>query len=303
MYTRLTVFLFTLSACEGSSASKPDSAGDSAGETADDPVWVDVEAAGHTTCALDSAGAIACWGWPAVADAAAPEGPFVALQVASDTACGLRLDGTIACWGAEEYDYDLHVAPEGVFTDLALGDELGCATDAAGALTCWGRLEAASAPERLDGVAFDITGYGFCEMDDAGAIGCSGTISTGTSDQQPPEGTYSEFDLGRGMGCAIGASDGRVSCFGTRGAVEEYEPLGRALHALSVGDAGSCAIDADGALSCEGTVPPYRDEITLTGPFVDVAAGSRHLCALRETGEIVCQGDDTYGQSDPPADR
>lgn len=270
----------------------------------DGPIWVDLEAAHDATCALDSAGAVSCWGSPTWTDAEAPDGPFTQVAMSVGRACGLRSDGSLTCWGIDDGAGNLE-PPAGVFTGVATGDLLGCARDADGAYACWGQTEDLTLPERSAAVKFDVTERGLCELDAAGALSCTGTLngSSPLSAQAPPPGTYLDVDLGHSKGCAVRADGRAVDCWASRVGGSDVLIEGAGLTRVFTGLESACALDAGQELLCAGENPPYQDGLSLTGPFVDVAAGSAHVCALRVGGEIVCEGADDLGQSSPPAGR
>ena len=96
-----------------------------------------VSAGQSLLCALDTDGAIACWGEEEDgATTGAPTGGAAAVS-ASVHACSLDTDGALSCWGGDDYG-QVSGAPAGQFTSVSAGRAHTCAIDAAGAISCWG---------------------------------------------------------------------------------------------------------------------------------------------------------------------
>ena len=53
----------------------------------------------YTSCAVDSAGHLACWGRNAFGESTPPAGSFVQATANDVNACGVRNSGALACWG------------------------------------------------------------------------------------------------------------------------------------------------------------------------------------------------------------
>ncbi|HVJ20817.1 MAG TPA: RCC1 domain-containing protein [Polyangiaceae bacterium] len=114
-----------------------------------------------TSCAVDDAGSLKCWGAGEAADdpqalcregtfnygqADPPEGVYAKVELGAFHGCAIRDDGTVACWGAGETDDCLDVGADcrqsrplpGVFVQLALGNWHTCAMTAERKVQCWG---------------------------------------------------------------------------------------------------------------------------------------------------------------------
>jgi len=114
------------------------------------------------SCAIDSAGNLACWGAGEATDdtqatcngvqynhgqAAAAGGQFRSVRVSFNHACGVKLDGSVACWGAgttDECTLDVNWncrqsrPPPGAFEQVAVGLTHSCAMTAERKVQCWG---------------------------------------------------------------------------------------------------------------------------------------------------------------------
>lgn len=90
-------------------------------------------------CALDTEGAIACWG----ARFYLPGDDFqdhryTVIDGGGLHSCGIKTDGTLNCWGDDAHD-QVSTTPEGTFVLLGVGEKHACAVDANNEVTCWGR--------------------------------------------------------------------------------------------------------------------------------------------------------------------
>jgi alpha-tubulin suppressor-like RCC1 family protein len=137
------------------------------------------------------------------------------------------------------------------------------------------------------------------------------------------------LDAGGNHSCAV-RRDGSAACWGipadgrlgdgdtgvtnpTPVPVEVQRPGGRSLHALSAGEAHTCALLDDGLVACWGRdssgqlgdgVPgapapdPTPNIIALPGNHTATAitTGRFHTCAILENGMVACWGDDENGQ-------
>jgi hypothetical protein len=115
-----------------------------------------------TSCALDAAGALACWGAGTADDdpselcdgepmhfgqGTPPAGAFKHVDVDYNHSCAIRADGTLACWGAGttdactlDVDWNCRqsLPPAGVFEQVAAGLSHSCAMTADRKVACWG---------------------------------------------------------------------------------------------------------------------------------------------------------------------
>lgn len=116
----------------------------------------------NSSCAVDTAGSLSCWGAGKTGDdtsaecrghrynfgqSAAPSGAFRALAVGENHSCGIKTDGTLACWGAGTADTDCpgdsvdcrqSRPPTGSFVQVVVGNVHSCAMTADRKVKCWG---------------------------------------------------------------------------------------------------------------------------------------------------------------------
>lgn len=298
---------------------------------------VQASASGDTTCGLDGASAVVCWGANAFGQcglapstSSAPSrvlssGTAVAarsVHVGGGSACSVVTTSVayaLSCWGrnagcelgtgdapctpassAEPIVGEaLAVANDAV--DVALGRAHGCAVLATGKVACWGENDVGQA-------------------DPGGAAVVS-----------PPKELVSSEPVavaaGDGFSCAL-VAQGKVLCWGDnrtgvmaegnravhQGTTEAFQ--GRVATAVRAG-AGFACIHEDGKLVCRGAgdrgqlgrgvaVPSGAPaEVTGIAKAKSFALGGAHACAIVETSpgrpELRCWGDNTAGQVDPSA--
>ena len=253
-----------------------------------------ISAGGWHSCAIDTAGAIGCWGRNSSGEADGPEGSYTAISAGGWHSCAIAADQTIACWGANGLGQA--DAPEGSYTAISAGWQHSCAIDTAGAIACWGAngLGQADAPEGSY-TAISASHTHSCAIDTAGAIACWGDNTSGEADA-PEGGGYTAIAAGWTHSCAI-AADQTIACWGNSGNQTDA-PEGR-YTAIASGAWHSCAIAADQTIACWGygdsgqTDPPE-------GRYTAIASGAWHGCAIAAAGPIVCWGYNDDGQTDPP---
>ena len=184
-------------------ATPPTGGGYTAISTGGDESYLQAPVQGHTgfshSCALDSDGAITCWGgsrtfctWAADsgltcsqqetnAGTGAPTGRgYTAIAAGSDHSCALDRDGAITCWGANDSDSAVTDAPTGRgYTAIAASPNHSCALYRDGAITCWGQDHpiVTDAPTGRGYTAISACAYHSCALDRDGAITCSGDRS------------------------------------------------------------------------------------------------------------------------------
>ena len=204
------------------------------------------------------------------------------LSLGSAHACGVTRSGStyaVQCWGSNRYG------------QLGLGDRASRG-DAPG------EMGAALPAVDLSGVPSQVVagGYHTCALLSAG-VACWGANERG--------------QLGLGDTRARGDDAGEM------GTALPLVPLGtRPTVALALGDAHSCALDADGAVRCwgdntfgqlglgdrasrgdgPGEMGAALPTVDLPGPAQAIAAGGHHTCALLTDASVRCWGANDAGQ-------
>lgn len=178
-------------------------------------------AVGHAhACALrKSDGSARCWG--SLDQATVPAGSFVELAAAADTTCALDAAGTIHCWG-QDYRMGGVAPPPGTFKKLSASPFLFCGLRDTGALVCWGsyvsgiygNMAGTATPHDFGGDYVDLAaGSGAaCGIDASHVVHCVGFRNGDGSYLE--NAMFTRIAFGSGHTCAIDV-DGEAHCFGT----------------------------------------------------------------------------------------
>ncbi len=98
-----------------------------------------LDAGDFSVCGLvQGTGEIVCWGWSISSASLEPsEGAFVQVSVGYDSTCALDAAGQISCWGDDYWGQSS--PPSGTFQRLSVGSQFACALDLDGGVECWGK--------------------------------------------------------------------------------------------------------------------------------------------------------------------
>lgn len=273
-------------------------------------------AGGGHACAIQTAGAVVCWGRndygqlgqtaddsvptpvavPSITDA-------VSIAAADASTCVLRADGKVACWGYND-DGQLGngstahsptpVAVSGLSgaVSVVVGGDHACALHAAGDVVCWG--DNAAGELGVEDMPRSTKPLPVTGLADAVSIG-----------------------VGYGNSCAV-RRGGQVVCWGGAVGADDggYAPTPTPAAGLEDGSAfdggivNACALRSSGGVACwgdtkfgqlgDGTIDAGNqltpvDVIGLQNARA-ISVGSAHSCALRAGGLVSCWGDDEDGQ-------
>lgn len=263
-----------------------------------------ISTSNHWGCGvLGTTGELACWetnGEPTGGTPPRPEvfpahvsdpwgggeyltGTYTAVGSGDNIVCALSATA-MECWTMEGGATTV----EGEFTTLRLSSSVGCAIDGDGEAACVDNQGDVLDVE--DGPWLDLSTYG-----DGSVVGVrgDGTLAwaydagTGTLPALE-EGTFSRVvTSNRGWGCALGAADGALTCFGG-GELEARAPTTGSYVDVAVGSGIGCVVGSDGSLTW------WRDETQC--PIVDgsplklwgVSAAGCQICGVDETGLGQC---------------
>lgn len=275
------------------------------------------------TCALTTAGGVACWGdnadgqigdgtdfpYRPVVDVVGLASGVQAVAAGGGHACALLSNGSVTCWGRNSNgqlgdggtsERRIPVAVTGLtesVTAIAVGGGHTCALLQAGAVACWGR-------------------------NSAGQLG-----NGATTDQKTPVavtglvGAVSAIATGANHTCAL-LQGGAIQCWGentngqlgdgatgSRATPAPVTGLAAAATALTTGSDHTCAILGDGRVQCWGDNArgqlgdgSREDRLTpvlirnVSDTIVKVAAGQFHTCSLAADGDLYCWGTNNRGQ-------
>ncbi len=261
-----------------------------------------VAAGGQHSCAIQSDGAVRCWGFNGDGQATPPEdlGPVVAVSAGRVSTCAIKASGAIRCWGSTDpvpNDLEPVVA-------LSQGNLHVCAVLGAGTVRCWGNNGHGQAmpPDDL-GVVIDVSAGSThtCAVKVDGVVRCWGNNNDGKS--LPPDdlGFVTEVRAGTYSTCAV-EMGGAVHCWGSdfAGVLSVPSDLLPVVN-ISMKSTHACVVQVDGMVRCwgrvEGSTPPSD-----LGAALKVSTGSLHSCALLPENSVRCWGANSHGQAIAPED-
>lgn len=286
--------------------------------------WSSVTAGDHSTCGIQTDGALLCWGvsfhgelglgdeGSAVHDAPTPVasgGTWSRVSTRLWHTCGVQTDGTLWCWGLSSAGR------------LGLGSEVPATVDA---------------PALVDGGGYTAVSVGdthTCAVQ-GGALVCFGENSFGQlgTGQQPPAnvsllspvivGSYRDWSMvaaGQYHTCGIRAPQSYLFCWGynydgqvgdgsSGASANAWDPdtvaFGTSWLAVTAGDYTTCGVGMDGKLRCWGSNfgglvgNGNAGEIVVTpvviggaaSDFVAVGLMTQAGCALHGDGGYACWG-------------
>jgi alpha-tubulin suppressor-like RCC1 family protein len=89
-------------------------------------------------CGIRDDNTVKCWGSNDRGQLAAPIGTFRQVSVATSHSCAISTAGEVACWGDDGY-FETHPVPAGQFKTVSSGDHFTCAARVEGPVECWGQ--------------------------------------------------------------------------------------------------------------------------------------------------------------------
>jgi cysteine-rich repeat protein len=261
-----------------------------------------VSSAKTTTCYLDAAAQLKCFGsnesnGPMTG---LPSGQFKELAVGAYDGCAIALDGRLACWSGSTAPalYASTVA-------TAMYHAQGCALRKVdGKPFCWGTTTTATGSYKDVALA----GSYECFLAQDGVLSCPGA----TGSWLPPTGTFSEVAGGGEHFCALRTS-GSIDCWGSEAYYgTQDEPTDTDFVQVVAGHLHACGLHSDGTVTCWGAgdaahardtglnkgqaLPPAAP----LGVFSRISAGPYHTCGIKRDGQVLCWGDTTKAYSTPP---
>jgi len=278
---------------------------------------------GTHSCALNSNGAVKCWGanyfgqlgngstsrQSTPVDVTGLASGVQAVAAGGEHSCALTSGGGVKCWGVSNYGQlgngstanrttpvDVIGLGSGVQA-IAAGGEHSCALASGGSVKCWG--------------------YNFYGQLGNGSTGHQSTpvdvIGLGSNVQA--------IAAGGEHGCAL-TSGGAVKCWGNNGSGQlgngsaghqsppvDVSGLGSGVQAIATGGQHSCALTSGGAVKCwgdndygqlgNGSMVDQSTPVDVSGlgsGVQAIAAGRYHSCALSVGGAVKCWGGNNFGQ-------
>ena len=219
------------------------------------------------------------------------------IAITGSTACALEADGSPRCWGFDDSGQAQAPTMAG-FSQLATTVELGCALNPQGLPACWGTSGAIRPPAEAFVQLAAGSGECTCGLKQTGDVSCWGSVMSCQMVSRAPAGVkLSALAVGDVFACGIGTG-GLPMCWG----MDPPTPPAEKLQSLSISPRQVCGLRVDHTAVCwaaagaNATTPPHDEH------FREVRAGIDFACGLRESdGSVVCWGDDSFGQSTPPA--
>jgi hypothetical protein len=236
--------------------------------------WAKIRSFGDHNCAIRDDGSMRCWGGGHQELWLDEPGPFKEVDISSSAICAIGEDEALHCFGSGQLVVNT-TSP--AYRDVAFSRSNGCALRKDDLITCWpGEFNEFPVSERfreLDGdCAIRQDGsvlcmpqspqlppgeyHGLsvasgsdigCVLDEQNALHCFGTFLTAT----PPAGAFSAVAYNAGGGCAIGESDGTLTCWNDSAGYGQYSPPGGAFETITIGESHACGIQ-DGEVVCWG---------------------------------------------------
>jgi hypothetical protein len=275
-----------------------------------DVIWEKVViGSSEAACALDSDGAIYCWGnnSDVVGNGPSDEG-YIDIGVGDDHACAIAADGYVDCWGDDTYNQSY--PPNLRFSSVSLHGDYSCGIRTSGQIYCWGH------DGNYDVVDYAPTGtfatlhtstYYACGQYINGAINCWGSPSGSYSElvSDVPSGSFDTISIGTRAACALN-SNGVTSCWGNQSSIIDNVPSSSfgPYYELSVGEYNACVTDSLGAAYCWGATSSIANEPTSSLSGIDMGgysgtSTSDVACGITGNGEIVCWGATGYLGTSP----
>jgi len=288
-----------------------------------DPPTTQISTGQLHSCALTSAGGVACWGYNSdgqlgngdTTDSSTPvavtglASGVVAISAGFRHSCALTSAGGVQCWGGNylgtlgnggNTDSSIPLPVTGLTSGVVAISTSGlhvCALNGGGGVQCWGK-------------------------NNYGQLGNGGTTNSSTPVAVTGLASgVTAISVGEFHSCAL-TSAGRVQCWGYNGQgalgnggnTSSSTPvavsgLASGVTAISAGEFHSCALTSAGGVQCWG----HNDSgqlgnggntdslipVAVTGLASGVAAisaGSYHSCALTSSGGMQCWGFNDFGQ-------
>ena len=211
------------------------------------------------------------WAAATTRDTAQPPAPprYSAISAGDLHTCGLKLDGSVDCFGSDGRGQSS--PPTGEFLQVAAGGVHTCGIRASDStVACWGSAAVPSGPAQIK----------IAQIDSGFSHSC-GIVARVSND-----------------------ATHKIICWGATGLdrTEDFESSRNTpIHSISVGDNHNCSMWHNRReMRCWGSNEAGQS-VSRGGSRVEVSAGGSHTCWLNEDGTVECQGDNTSGQSSPPA--
>jgi len=267
-----------------------------------------IDAGGHHTCAIHTAGTPLCWGYNGLGQSAIPAGIGAVARIAAGQShtCAIKTTGTAVCWGSNNRGQTTIPAGIGAVTQIAAGQSHTCAIKTGGTPVCWGmNLYGQSAVPTAIGTVKDIApgASHTCAIKTTGIPVCWGSNIQEETTVPATLGTVTQITAGKGQTCAI-KTNGTPVCWGRNISGQAQIPSDTgAVTQISAGYESTCAVTTAGKAVCWGN--DYYGQTTVPvgiGAVTEITAGDWHTCARNAIGSVVCWGQSNLEQLRVPAE-
>ena len=274
--------------------------------------FVAISAGPRSTCAIDIAGAVRCWGSAlrgaplgrnetADMPSTVPiNGTVVSVSVGESSACAATATGEAYCWGSDDKGQlgdggpipgtnsisPVRVAGPQDYVAVSAKQTQACGLTAAGVLRCWGGVDA------ID-------------------IGVTGTRVIGTASPVSVDGVQaSSVAVGGLHVCAVDSAP-VTSCWGGNASGQVGHGRNQTVPLISVVPTpvarydvqrgptvtiGRPSLPPESLSSTRPFIKPTLQAEVATIAFSNLAVGGQHACAIAASGLAYCWGADGFGQ-------
>lgn len=245
---------------------------------------VKISSGATTTCAINTAGLLACWGTlvPGIPEYLS----FTDVSVGNASACAVTTTKAIYCWGSNSSgqlgDNTSKSATMMVpvasainnFVHVAVGFRHACGVTTDGLVYCWGD----NSKQQLGSAGAD----------------------TKAPKAVPGIGTASTIAVGDYHTC-VQQLNGAVTCWGDNSkkqinatATSPLSPidlvLTKPISSYSLGSYNTCLLDTSKGLQCYGDNSKKQSPGNLVGSFTSVSAGANTVCVINTDNKTLCFG-------------
>jgi serine/threonine protein kinase, bacterial len=248
------------------------------------------------TCAIETGGALSCWGDDSEGQSSPPDGTFRSLSSGPAHACAVRNDdGAAICWGRGD---DGQTNPQrGPFLSVSAGDNHTCGILTDRRALCWGGNQTGQATPPTGEFADLNPGSGYtCGKRPNQTIVCWGRKDVGIS--PTPGAAYQDVAVFSLRMCALVAVTGEIVCWGLD--LGDDPPRDATFSGLTIGISHACALNLGGEAVCWGDNTAGRATPPAGARFSSISAGALHTCGVLESGGFVCWGRNDSGQATVP---
>ncbi|WP_141736148.1 hypothetical protein [Oligoflexus tunisiensis] len=178
-----------------------------------------------------------------------------------------------------------------------------CSFTNSGKVTCWGDTPHYTLPQSKPfptGNELALGAAHLCHVDN-GKVLCQGKNDRNQLQVPTTMGPVVSVKAAKDHSCALD-KDGKVACWGDSSALQTQVPsdLDKAKKIFTSPHL-SCAILANDSLRCWGRQDLVNSQPPPETSFLDLALGENHACGINSEERLVCWGDNSYGQTVPPA--